>query len=750
MAENDIIARIRAEGMEDFIRLLKDAQAQTGKLGDNLDDAGKEADDLGKKGDKLSAGFKKLGAIIGAAFATQQLIQYTKHLAKLAVQLDATDKKFKTVFGSASKLVEDFAKKSATSLGLTESQYKAAAAAAGDLLIPMKFSREEAARMSAQLINLSGALSAWTGGQISATETSQILTKALLGEREQLKTLGIQITEADIQTRLLEKGQNKLTGTALQQAKAQATLEFIMERSVDAQTAMTDSTKTLAEQQLILQANLQNISETLAKALTPALEAATTKVITWIDGLKEGLKYLDRLSNFGRKRAKELAIDDAVIDSVNKYLYLTDEQLVKEAELVSVLRVGDKDLKEKQIAQKAIIALQDARTKSAEELLDVLKNTIATDEDGIIKLAAYEAQYRKLIATIEDTGGATEGARRTSKTIGDVINNELQNAITKFRQQVQLTLLGYTSSALEELKTDIDETFLPQTIEVDIDISKWEAAKKEIDDFYDSITEDVNKATDDNLKEWQDSANEQVKIEQEKQAKIQASFDGIKQSQEAIFTAFQAGTQLELRALEEKNKMGLLSDKEYERQRSEILAKQARQEKANAIFSAIVNTAVAVSAALSQIGRGGLVLAGIAGALGAAQIAAIAAQPIPQFAKGTKGKKKAPAGFAWVGEEGPELMQMKGGEKVITAHDSEKLMKLLGGYGIPVQFNNPVERILSASVRQPKNGKDKGIDWMPLLDANHRGTRATVKKLDGIHYQMMLLNKNLSRKMTAN
>ena len=59
----------------------------------------------------------------------------------------------------------------------------------------------------------------------------------MLGEREQLKSLGISITEADVKQRLLKMGMEDLTGVQLQQAKATATQQLIFEKSTDAQAA---------------------------------------------------------------------------------------------------------------------------------------------------------------------------------------------------------------------------------------------------------------------------------------------------------------------------------------------------------------------------------------------------------------------------------------------------------------------------------------------------------------------------------
>jgi hypothetical protein len=48
----------------------------------------------------------------------------------------------------------------------------------------------------------------------------------------------------------------------------------------------------------------------------------------------------------------------------------------------------------------------------------------------------------------------------------------------------------------------------------------------------------------------------------------------------------------------------------------------------------------------------------------------IKGQKVPEFAKGTR---NAPKGMAWVGEEGPELVELRGGEKIYTYAESKRL-----------------------------------------------------------------------------
>lgn len=113
----------------------------------------------------------------------------------------------------------------------------------------------------------------------------------------------------------------------------------------------------------------------------------------------------------------------------------------------------------------------------------------------------------------------------------------------------------------------------------------------------------------------------------------------------------------------------------------ELAKKQAITNKALGIMDAIVATATAVSKALRDYGvPAGIPFMAIAGALGAVQIATIAATPLPAAPGFYKGTRKAPPGLKWVGEHGPELVNDGGGYAIMTNVDS---MKLMQKYEIP-------------------------------------------------------------------
>jgi len=236
-----------------------------------FDKAGKSAETMGSKlkhTAKLAAvGFVAVGA--GAVAAGTYVFNY-------GAKLEQMEAKAKTVFGGQIGLVNNWSKKSAHAMGLTTREATGLAANFADLLIPMGFARNEAAKMSTKVVGLSGALSQWSGGTRSAAEVSEILAKAMLGERDGLKELGISISEADVQGRLLQNGQSKLTGAALEQAKAQATQALIFEKSTDAQAAFAKGGSPLLSAQMKLKATLGEVRDTLVAKLVPALSSMAT------------------------------------------------------------------------------------------------------------------------------------------------------------------------------------------------------------------------------------------------------------------------------------------------------------------------------------------------------------------------------------------------------------------------------------------------------------------------------------------
>jgi len=264
-------------GSEEYNDKMKELQ----KLNGILRDHNSALRPIANSYNKLPALLSGVAAGAAAAFTVDAVVNYGKKLFELGSQMELLGKKARTVFAQALPLVTREAEKNAQSMGFTTSAYIDAAAALGDLLIPMGFQREEAAKMSAETVNLAGALAEWTGGQFTAAEAAQSIGKALLGSRQELERYGIEIKQSELNAELASRGLNKLSGAALKQAEAMVTLELITRKSADAQAAFATNTDSLVRKQAELKARFAEIQERLATTFVPIF----TKLLNLADGL---------------------------------------------------------------------------------------------------------------------------------------------------------------------------------------------------------------------------------------------------------------------------------------------------------------------------------------------------------------------------------------------------------------------------------------------------------------------------------
>jgi hypothetical protein len=236
--------------------------------------------------DLKGVGAKVSGFAVGAGAAiTQMGIQAIPQLVNLGKQLFSLGQsseialaKSRTVFGDVAGGIATWADDLNESLGLSDEAVIGLAASMGDLLIPLGFTREAAAAMSMETTELSGALSAWSQGKFDAAQVSEILTKAMLGEREGLKALGISISQVEVNQKALTiaraDGREEITA----QDKALATQQLILEKSTDAQTAWSDGTMDAVKSQNELAATIADAKEELAKGLVPIIQ----KFVSWV------------------------------------------------------------------------------------------------------------------------------------------------------------------------------------------------------------------------------------------------------------------------------------------------------------------------------------------------------------------------------------------------------------------------------------------------------------------------------------
>lgn len=189
-----------------------------------------------------------------------------------------------------------------------------------------------------------------------------------------------------------------------------------------------------------------------------------------------------------------------------------------------------------------------------------------------------------------------------------------------------------------------------------------EAGLGSLNKFFDKTLDPLTgkfQTTFEKLFEGADSSRERFQISFNAISEVaQETFNFLNQNSQAYFQGQYEGLarekEIALKFAGESTSGKEEIERQYEERRKAIRRKEAQAQKEQAIFNAIINTAQAVVAALPNIA-----LSVIIGAIGAAQIAMIASQQIPQFKDGVKNFG---GGLAVVGDGGrSEIIQTAGG-----------------------------------------------------------------------------------------
>lgn len=139
-----------------------------------------------------------------------------------------------------------------------------------------------------------------------------------------------------------------------------------------------------------------------------------------------------------------------------------------------------------------------------------------------------------------------------------------------------------------------------------------------------------------------------------------------------------------------------ISEKELNDKKIALKRKQAAIDKASALFSIGLNTAMGIMSIWADPTAEWsmkVALTAMVAALGATQLAIAAAKPLPQYAKGRKGGK---GEYALVGEKGPEVMYIPPGASIVPNNLIYSPDKW-GQFGVPTMTIPPIPQVESFS-----------------------------------------------------
>lgn len=221
---------------------------------------------------------KKVGANL-STFVTLPILAAGAGMVKLASDAEEMQAKFDVVFGAAGDKVSGALDEFALSVGRSKFELRGMAAELGDLFVPLGFTKSQAGDLSVQMTKLATDLSSFNN--MPMDEALARLRGTLVGSHENALAFGVVINENTLKAELAEKGWDKLTGAALEQAKVQARLNLLLAGTRDAQGDAERTAGSFANQTRALFSALKDLGTEIGTILLP--------VATWLVDKIQGL-----------------------------------------------------------------------------------------------------------------------------------------------------------------------------------------------------------------------------------------------------------------------------------------------------------------------------------------------------------------------------------------------------------------------------------------------------------------------------
>jgi phage-related protein len=293
------------------VQIVADTSGFDSKIGqsarelDNFSDQIKSADKSANKFGSVMAGIAQgVGQSIAgmAVSAGAALLQFGMDSVSAASDLNETLSKTDVLFGDVSDTIKEWSQTTATAFGQSQQQALDAATTFAVFGQAAGVTGDELVEFSTSLSELASDLASF--GNTTPEQAIEAIGAALRGESEPLRAYGVLLSDATIKARALSMGlvnaevdasrDMEQAGLALEkvlggqvedltaQQKLLATQAEIFAQTTAAQGDFARTSGGLANQQRILDAQMQDLSTTIGSMFLPAWLAIVTAVNTFV------------------------------------------------------------------------------------------------------------------------------------------------------------------------------------------------------------------------------------------------------------------------------------------------------------------------------------------------------------------------------------------------------------------------------------------------------------------------------------
>ena len=368
---------------------------------------------------------------------------------------------------------------------------------------------------------------------------------------------------------------------------------------------------------------------------------------------------------------------------------------------------------------------------AADEVEEIAKSAAAQqvirDSQYNSEMKEMEEAFAKGLISREDY--ENEKARLTEKYAIDTFTA----AVSSLEEQLSVEELNADkreaiAERLQKAKADLAKA------EADAEINEMERRKKKEEDMEDERNERIQKSVNiamDAFSTIADFASTMYQRDIEELEKQQEANDEAYQADIERIEALEESGAISKEEAEARKRMAEIEtnkkNEELEKKKTQLQQKQAKWDKAVQIAQTGIATARGIMEAWQLGPILGAVMAGVVAAMGAVQIATIAATPIPAYKDGTKDGGHI-GGLAIVGDGGKQEVVVYGGKGWITP-DVPTLVDLPRGAEVFPDIDNFNDIGLNLSPLSDKSASPVVINDYSELSREMKAVRTELKRM---------------------
>ena len=289
--DGKVVYKIEGDNSQ-AMKALDEFEKEAKKTGDRFEDTVEDTMD-GAEG-TVSAAASKIAKAIGSAFVVKQAIEFGKAAVGVASDLNEVQNVVDTTFGTEGAIkVNEWARNAAEAFGESELQAKQFTSTLGAMFKSMGVGQADMEEMSMSLAGLAGDMASFYN--LDPSEAFEKLRSGISGETEPLKQLGINMSVVNLEAFAMSEGITTAYQEMTQAEQATLRYQYIMSATADAQGDFANTSDSLANQQRILQLEIQTLAAEIGQDLMPIAEeiiSAARDGVQWVRENKDALEVL--------------------------------------------------------------------------------------------------------------------------------------------------------------------------------------------------------------------------------------------------------------------------------------------------------------------------------------------------------------------------------------------------------------------------------------------------------------------------